>query len=165
MAGAAAVMQKTLSMGLCASKIGTGLVESPCTMVMSGDLAARAMAAGEEELRVRARILYLFASGESRRAEITPPPCLPVAPVMRTVLDVMPIELCTVDLLDVDLVDVGSALVNCDNGRDGMKRNRKRRRCEEGTKTLYFTVSNQIYIMAYLRSFVHMLPQRASRHA
>lgn len=73
-------------MGLWAAKMGAGFMESPWTRVTLG-LEASFWAEGEEVLRVRARISK--GAEEAMRASITAPPCLPVAPVMRTLRSAM----------------------------------------------------------------------------
>lgn len=61
---------------------------------MVGDLADRRWAEGEVVSRVTARMVKGGWEEEeeelrSRRASITAPPCLPVAPVMRRALDIL----------------------------------------------------------------------------
>lgn len=65
--------------------MAVGLSRSPCRRVIWDDLAARASAFGELVERDRARIVKLGREGEARRALITAPPCVPVAPVTRIV--------------------------------------------------------------------------------
>lgn len=67
------------------AKTARGSSRLPSIKVILGDRAARALAAAEVFLRVRARMLKEEAEGEARREVIRAPPCLPVAPVMRRV--------------------------------------------------------------------------------
>lgn len=71
-------------MSLWASKIGSGEVESPWTIVTFG-FDASDCAALEVVLRVRARIWNEL----DRSASATYPPCLPVAPVIRSFFPVI----------------------------------------------------------------------------
>ncbi len=62
-------------------------LRSPWISLIWGERWARRLAEGEEALRVRARIEKEEGEGEERRDSMQARPCLPVAPVMRRVLD------------------------------------------------------------------------------
>lgn len=64
---------------------------SPWISLMVGLLEVRAVAEAEVGLRVTARIVMssVLEVGDSRRASMVAPPCLPVAPVMRRPLDIL----------------------------------------------------------------------------
>ncbi len=57
----------------------------PSTIWMLVASLQRERAEEEEALRVRARMLKVVGFGEERRVSIKARPCLPVAPVMRSV--------------------------------------------------------------------------------
>lgn len=59
----------------------------PSTSLILGDFAASFSAEAEAFVRVRARIVKSAFS--ARRALMTAPPCLPVAPVTRIALDIV----------------------------------------------------------------------------
>lgn len=56
---------------------------------MLGAFCASVVAEVEVGLRVRARMVRAWACGDARRALMTAPPCLPVAPVMRRFWDIL----------------------------------------------------------------------------
>ena len=66
---------------------------------------ARAVAEAEDGLRVRARRLKVLEDGEARRASMTAPPCLPVAPVMRMFFIMLDMVVCMVELERRVMVD------------------------------------------------------------
>lgn len=64
-------------------------LRSPWRILICGERWARRVAEVEVELRVSARMEKAGAEGEESRASMQARPCLPVAPVMRRVLDMV----------------------------------------------------------------------------